>query len=97
VNIVNIMNTAERMNSINRLLAGALQEYRLGTVVGVIIYNDLFCFLGAARCRRRKVHREGTTGALSRSQVGGRSGNRANQLLKHQLSEWPVSALGFEP
>jgi hypothetical protein len=43
VNIVNIMNTAERMNSINRLLAGALQEYRLGTVVGVIVivYDDL--------------------------------------------------------
>jgi hypothetical protein len=42
-NIVNIMNTAERMNSINRLLAGALQEYRLGTVVGVIVivYDDL--------------------------------------------------------
>jgi CheY-specific phosphatase CheX len=41
VNIVNIMNTAERMNSINRLLASALQEYRLRTVVGVIVYDDL--------------------------------------------------------
>ena len=31
VNIVNIMNVAERVDSINRLLACTLQEYRPGT------------------------------------------------------------------
>ena len=48
---------------IDRLLAGTLQEYRLGTVVGVIIYDDLRRFLGAARCRWRKGHGESAASA----------------------------------
>ena len=51
------------MDLIKRLLASTLQEYRLGTVVRVIVYDDLRHFLGTAQCRRRKVHSEGATGA----------------------------------
>jgi hypothetical protein len=45
------------------LLAGTFQEYRLGTVVRVIVYDDLRRFLGAAQCRWRKGYIEGATGA----------------------------------
>ena len=53
--------------SIDRLLASTLQEYRLGTVVRVIVCDDLRRFLRAARCRRRKGPVEGATGARSQS------------------------------
>jgi hypothetical protein len=45
------MNVAERVDSIKRLLASTLQEYRLGTVVRVIVYDDLRRFLRAARLK----------------------------------------------
>jgi hypothetical protein len=54
-------------DSINRLLAGTLQEYRLGAVVRVIIYSDLRRFLSATRCRWRKGHSEGATAARPES------------------------------